>query len=44
MVKKITHSKLFGIFIKSGKASVDSLIISNKLTFLKDFRRFQRIC
>ncbi len=42
-VKKITHSKLFGIFIKSGKASVDSLIINNKLTFLKDFRRFQRI-
>jgi len=41
--KKITRSKLFGIFMKSGKASVDSLIISNNLTILKDFKRFQQI-
>jgi len=43
MVKRITHRRLFEIFMNAGQASVDSLIISNKLTLLKDFRRFQRI-
>ena len=43
IVKRITHRRLFEIFMKAGKASVDSLIIRNKITFLKDFRRFQQI-
>jgi hypothetical protein len=42
-VKHINNRRLFEIFMKAGKASVDSLIINNTLTFLKDFRRFQRI-
>jgi tRNA nucleotidyltransferase (CCA-adding enzyme) len=43
MVQRINHRRLFEIFMKAGQASVDSLIISNHLTMLKDFRRFQRI-
>jgi len=43
MVKRINHRRLFEIFMKAGRASVDSLIISNNLPILKDFRRFQRI-
>lgn len=42
-VKHINNRRLFEIFMKAGKASVDSLIINNTLTFLKDFRRFRRI-
>lgn len=43
MVKRINHRRLFEIFMKAGRASVDSLIISNNVPILKDFKRFQRI-
>ena len=41
--KRITHDKLFEIFQKAGKASIDSLVISNRLELLKTYRRFERI-
>jgi hypothetical protein len=43
MVQRINHGRLFEIFMKAGQASMDSLIISNHLTILKDFMRFQQI-
>ena len=43
MVQRINHGRLFEIFMKAGQASMDTLIISNHLTILKDFMRFQQI-
>jgi len=41
--KKITLNKLFEIFHKAGQASIDSIVISNRLELLKNYRRFERI-
>ena len=41
--KRITLNKLFEIFHKAGQASIDSLVISNRLELLKNYRRFERI-
>jgi len=43
MPKNITLGNLFRVFMKSGEASIDSLIISNRINLLRDFTKFQRI-
>jgi len=42
-MKKFNYDKIFRIFKNSGEASIDILIVTNRLPLLKEFRRFQKI-
>jgi len=42
-MKKFNNDKIFRIFKNSGEASIDILIVTNRLPLLKEFRRFQKI-
>lgn len=42
-INTIEHGNLFDIFRNSGEAALDILILSNKLTLLKELKRFQKI-